>query len=130
MTGWGPALGMAYAFVALEEIELWGSRLWRPVLCWTLVNIIVGQYLTAVGLVPSFLGRGQAEAIGALGACVLVVVVRMAGATGEKKEKAEALLAHQALYDMLTGLPNRAYFYEQDRRHAGRGDRRPTPHRR
>ena len=87
MTGCGPALGMAYAFVALEEIELWGPHLWRPVLCWTLANIVVGQYLTAVGLVPSFLGRSQAEAIGALGACVLVVVVRMAGATGRRRRR-------------------------------------------
>ena len=60
--------------------------------------------------------RGQAEAVGVLGALVVAMVVRMAGATGEKKERAEALLAHQALHDMLTGLPNRAYFYERTER--------------
>ena len=50
-------------------------------------------------------------------------VVRMAGATGEKKEKAEALLAHQALVDMLTGLPNRAYFSRGPKmRWRGEGD--------
>ncbi len=112
MTGWGPVLGMAYAFVALQEIELSGSSMWRPVLLWTVLNIFVAQYLVWIAAIPSFLPRGQAEAIGALGGCVVAIVIRMAGATGAKKEEAEALLAHQARYDMLTGLPNRAFFYE------------------
>ena len=79
---------------------------------WTVLNILVAQYLIWIAAIPSFLPRGQAEAIGALGACVVAIVIRMAGATGAKKEEAEALLAHQARYDMLTGLPNRAFFYE------------------
>ncbi len=113
MSGWGPALAMAYAFVALEEFQQWGASVWRPIMVWTLFNIFVAQYLIWWGLIPSFLSRPQAETIGALGAFVLVIVVRMAGATGAKKEEAEAQLAHQARHDMLTGLPNRGYFYDR-----------------
>jgi diguanylate cyclase (GGDEF)-like protein len=116
ITGWGPALIMAYAFVALLELETWGAALWRPVMCWSLLNILVAQVLVGTGHLPSFLNDSQAAAIGALGAVVLAMIIRMAGATGMKKEEAEARLAFAAGHDTLTGLPNRAFFYERTTR--------------
>ncbi len=89
---------------------------------WSLLNIAVAQVLVWYGLLPSLLSRSQAETIGALGAFVLAIVIRMAGATGEKKERAEAQLAHQALHDTLTGLPNRAMFYDRTEEVLARAD--------
>jgi diguanylate cyclase (GGDEF)-like protein len=113
LSGWGPALGMAYVFIALVEMQSWGTDLWRPLMILCFANIAVAQLLLWYGLVPSFLTRGQATSLGVLGAVVLALAIRMAGATGAKREQAESLLAHQALHDSLTGLPNKAYLYER-----------------
>ena len=44
---------------------------------------------------PSFLSNSQAQTIGFLGAFVFGIAIRMAGAIGEHKEHADALLAEQ-----------------------------------
>ncbi len=32
LSGWGPVLGMAYVFIALVEMQSWGTHLWRPIM--------------------------------------------------------------------------------------------------
>jgi diguanylate cyclase (GGDEF)-like protein len=113
MTGWGPVLLMAYAFVVLEDMQQCGAMVWRATMGWSFAGIAIGQFLVGEGWAPSFLTRTQAEAIGALGVIALAMVIHMAGATGLKKEEAESLLGHQALHDVLTGLPNRSCFYDR-----------------
>ncbi|HXQ75323.1 MAG TPA: EAL domain-containing protein [Acidimicrobiales bacterium] len=113
MTGWGPVLLMTYAFAVLEDMETCGAVVWRAMMCWTFAGIAVGQFLVWQGWAPSFLDRSQALGVGVLGVIALAMVIRMAGATGLKKEHAESLLGHQALHDMLTGLPNRSCFYDR-----------------
>ncbi len=89
-TGWGPVLISAYAIVALENISRCGSRVWRETLFWNLVGVAGGQIAIWQHWTPSFLSVAQAESMGLLGSIVLAFVVRMAGATSEEKEYAEA----------------------------------------
>jgi diguanylate cyclase (GGDEF)-like protein/PAS domain S-box-containing protein len=107
LTGWGPALGMTYMFSALADLEQSGAKAWRACLGWSLVGCAVGQTLVLTGVAPSLLEAEVAATLGFLGAFAFGIAIRMAGATGEYKERAEALLAHQASHDSLTGLPNR-----------------------
>jgi diguanylate cyclase (GGDEF)-like protein len=113
MTGWGPVLLMTYAFVALEDMQTCGAAVWRAMMGWSFAAVVVGQFLVWEHWAPSFLDRSQAQGVGVLGILALAMVIRMAGATGLKKEHAESLLGHQALHDMLTGLPNRSCFYDR-----------------
>ena len=52
LTGWGPVLWGAYAFIALEVIAKCGSRSWLSVVVWTLVGMAVGQLAIWIGLAP------------------------------------------------------------------------------
>jgi diguanylate cyclase (GGDEF)-like protein len=126
MTGWGPVLLMAYAFTVLEDMQECGAAVWRPAMGWSIAGITVGQALVWVGWAPSFLHRKDAQGVGVLGTIALAMVIRMAGATGMKKEQAEALLGHQALHDMLTGLPNRSCFYDRTEQAMRQGARDGT----
>src|SRR6202040_2965472 len=92
LSGWGPVLTGAFAFVALENVSHDGSRAWRITTLWSMAGIAVGQLAVFQGWAPSFLTGPKAQALGIMGAFVLAFVIRMAGATMEQKEEAEELM--------------------------------------
>jgi diguanylate cyclase (GGDEF)-like protein/PAS domain S-box-containing protein len=89
LTGWGPVLWGAYAFIALEGIAKCGSRAWTSVVMWSLTGMALGQVCIWQDWIPSRLPLAQATAITIMGAFVLFFVIRMAGATMEQKEEAD-----------------------------------------
>ncbi len=91
LTGWGPVLCGAYAFVALENVAYIGSRVWRTTALWSLLGIAVGQLCIWSHAVPSRLTLAESNGLAVMGAFVLCFVIRMAGATMEQKERAETI---------------------------------------
>jgi diguanylate cyclase (GGDEF)-like protein/PAS domain S-box-containing protein len=90
LSGWGPVLVGAYAFLALENVSHGGSRVWRVTALWSLVGIAVGQAAISYGWAPSVLSVSKANTLALMGAFILFFIIRMAGATMEQKEEAEA----------------------------------------
>jgi diguanylate cyclase (GGDEF)-like protein/PAS domain S-box-containing protein len=90
LTGWGPVLVVAFAFVALENISHDGSDLWRVSALWSILGIAAGQAAIEAGWAPSVLSASHANALAFMGAFVLFFVIRMAGAVMEQKERAES----------------------------------------
>ena len=90
LSGWGPVLVGAFAFLALENVSDGGSRVWRITALWSFVGIGLGQVGIAAHVFPSILSVKEANALAFMGAFVLVFIIRMAGATAQQKEEAEA----------------------------------------
>jgi diguanylate cyclase (GGDEF)-like protein/PAS domain S-box-containing protein len=97
LTGWGPALGVCFVYVALVDLQQSGSEAWRAVLGWALAGCTAGQLLVLQGWMPTFLSRSAGQGLGFLGAFGFSIVIRMAGAIGIAKEQAEVLLAEQTV---------------------------------
>ena len=89
LTGWGPVLWGAFAFLALENVSHGGSRVWSITAFWSLVAIAAGQFMVGQGWMPSELTMSEANSLAIMGGFVLVFVIWMAGVTMRKKENAE-----------------------------------------
>ena len=92
VTGWGPVLAIAYAFMAQENVARSGSKTWRITAGWTVVWLGIGQLAIWRGIAPSLIEVPLVHGLAALEALGVVIVVRMAGAVTDQKERAEAKL--------------------------------------
>ncbi|MHB1517666.1 MAG: putative bifunctional diguanylate cyclase/phosphodiesterase [Acidimicrobiales bacterium] len=90
LTGWGPVLWGAYAFLALENVAHGGSRIWRLTALWSVVGIACGQVAVWLHWMPSMMSTGQGNSLALMGTFVLLFIIRMAAATMEQKERADA----------------------------------------
>src|SRR5665213_2398538 len=87
LTGWGPALCIAFAFMALENVSHGGSRVWPTSATWIIVGLIVGQIFIWQGWAPSKLSKFDANSLAIMSGFILLFVIRLAGATMERKEE-------------------------------------------
>ncbi len=90
LTGWGPVLWGAFAFLALENVSFAGSRVWTITAFWCLTGMAVGQLCIAQGWAPVLLSKSQSHSLALMGAFVLFFVIRMAGASTRLAEEAES----------------------------------------
>jgi diguanylate cyclase (GGDEF)-like protein/PAS domain S-box-containing protein len=89
LSGWGPVLVAAFAFVALENVSHDGSSTWKVTALWSMIAIATGELLTWAGWFPSRLPVGEGAVLAVMGAFITLFIIRMAGATVALKEDAE-----------------------------------------
>jgi diguanylate cyclase (GGDEF)-like protein/PAS domain S-box-containing protein len=89
LSGWGPVLMGAYAFVALENLAHDGSRTAPVTMACSLAGIAAGMIGIWQDWLPSFLSVERSLALSVMGAFVLAFVIRMAATAWAQKEEAE-----------------------------------------
>ncbi|MEY2447332.1 MAG: hypothetical protein QOH79_808 [Acidimicrobiaceae bacterium] len=90
VTGWGPVMAVAYAFMAQENVARTGASTWRITALYSALGIAVGQFAIATGVAPTMIDEPLVHGIAVLNGLAVLFVVRMAGAATAQKEQAEA----------------------------------------
>ena len=109
-TGWGPVIGVVYAFTAQENVKRSGPATWRLALLWDCAFVGAAQTGIALGLVPSFLPVARAQGAAFLGLLAMAYVGRMAGAAAaEHVRSSSALSQSEERLRMAIETANDAY---------------------
>jgi diguanylate cyclase (GGDEF)-like protein/PAS domain S-box-containing protein len=102
VTGWGPVLGIGFAFAAAHDITLDGRRATRPAAAWSVAGLALGEVGVQLGLVPSVLSKGHSHGVAALMAVAVVFIVRVVD--GASADRDEATAAHGRSQERLRRL--------------------------
>jgi diguanylate cyclase (GGDEF)-like protein/PAS domain S-box-containing protein len=92
VTGWGPVMAVAYAFMIQENVARSGSGTWRITAFASAAWISLGQLAIYLGLAPTMVDEPLVHGIALLNGIAVLFVVRMAGAVTAQKEHAEISL--------------------------------------
>src|SRR5258708_1545562 len=116
-TGWGAAIAIAYALVAVQMLAQIPAVDWRSVLGWCVAGTVVGEVLAQVGAAPHALSAGRSHLMALVGLGLLSSVLWVVAATFAARDAIEQevsdrglRLAREASIDSLTQLLNRGAF--------------------
>ncbi|HEY5173825.1 MAG TPA: diguanylate cyclase, partial [Acidimicrobiia bacterium] len=116
-SGWGSLLGIAYALCAVQILAQLRDTDWRAVFGWCVVGVAAGEVAVGAGVAPTMVGIAGSHVVAGSGLALLAGVlwvvsgILAARDTVEREVRARGRrLAHEAMTDSLTKLPNRAAF--------------------
>lgn len=97
--GWGPTLALGFLVVVADDLRMYGSRVWRAIVVWTVVAMAAGQFAIAAGVIGSYVDEPDVHGLAALAALGTAFVIRLLGLkTAEvEQESAERAEAEAAL---------------------------------
>jgi len=87
--GWGPTLSIGYVFVLARALDRGGSRVWRAMLVWTVVGIVLGQAAIALNVVPTYVRVPYVHGLAALCILGMAFVIRLLGMLTEQNERSD-----------------------------------------
>ena len=88
--GWGPTLTIGYVFVLERALDLGGSRVWRPVVCWAALGVALGQLAIVTDVVPTYIRSPYVHGLAAFAIMGTAFVARLLGTKTAENEKALA----------------------------------------
>lgn len=90
--GWGPMLVVAYGVGFAAVLQEAGSASWRSGFAWSVVGVLIGQIAIEIGLAPSLIDTGLANAVAFGGLMCFGIVARVLGVKAAAAEDAENAL--------------------------------------
>src|ERR1700722_6035183 len=94
LTGWGPALTLAFVFVARDNLTVAEGNPWPEIAAWVAAGVVAGQTAVSLGLAPTFIKPPDEYGLAALTALATLFVIGLLGVSAGHLAKAEDSLRH------------------------------------